>query len=977
MACNISFRIIFVVVLLGQLKFFDVIALPEQNDSSAQRVLRLAIAQNNLNAVKLLCDLMPAEVSKVFFNAIAEGDLACIKILLTTGININLINEDGATFLHVAASRGDEEVVKLLLDNGADCTIIDKLGEVPLHAACRGGRAGNVALLLQKSPDLLNVKEKRGNTPLHLAAMNKNEKVVNLLLSNKAIADLRNCQGCTPLHLAVYNQNLPAIMSYLRNEYVADIQESFEVDPFINSNFLINPNIIKELIKKCPSAVNEVDHCGNTPLHYAAAYHATSGVKILLENNAAVDIQNIKHRTPLHNASKNNHLGAIILLLAAKADLKKKDVKGLTPLHLAVKCANQKNMFFLIESGAQILAEDLLHYYPFHHALLKGQIKNASWFLSHCSQDYLPDLHEACCHGGMQIVKKILKNKELVNQPDRIGWTALHYAILMKNKELVAELLAHYCANPNISGYHDKRTPLHLAALTGQADIIRLLVNSQSYHLQIDLGDYLQETALHIASRRGDEESVEILLDNGASPHTSNHNNDTPLHLAAKGTVPLIVYKLLAKGAKTDTKNNQGQDSVAIAKMLYNNQQMIRILQSLQSNNATEQNPPIDMNTPQSGINIEHAFHNLSIKGIINPSILNVQYSESGVLALFNACATCKCSEPQYSMNFLSLKNFMEKVCGLMEKKRGRDCNMLKNLSAKDLVMIRDTCCKNCPIAVLDKQQLLLLIKNGPTIADILFKDDSISKHILFDFNKNPGRQIALVVKDNLSKNSWFTIVAQNAADNVNIWVCDPTTQPTDWTFNSVASSILPFYIALSHPVEEWPHVFDNQIINQLWEPSDCLQLVKATQHVITIFNTLNNQFSTVIQAFASLIRRKGLAKSITPFDKTYLYLTRARMLLNVQSAMAALISYEHDNANDRLHNSINSMSISLSEVVSIINSLDANLDSCKNVSNDTNSDLILHAKLIEKYNEVIQLTDDLQNILKELEEVYYPPYRA
>jgi len=53
------------------------------------------------------------------------------------------------------------------------------------------------------------------------------------------------------------------------------------------------------------------------------------------------------------------------------------------------------------------------------------------------------------------------------------------------------------------------QTPLHLAAITGQAKILRRLLVSGA---TIDLRNFSGETALHIACRMGDLESCKAVL---------------------------------------------------------------------------------------------------------------------------------------------------------------------------------------------------------------------------------------------------------------------------------------------------------------------------------------------------------------------------------------------------------------------------------------------------------------------------------
>jgi hypothetical protein len=76
-----------------------------------------------------------------------------MKLLLAKGADINAVNDNGETALHLAVSRGDG-LVKFLAEQGAGLDIKDKAGRTPLDVAMgvagapaggrgRGGRGGN------------------------------------------------------------------------------------------------------------------------------------------------------------------------------------------------------------------------------------------------------------------------------------------------------------------------------------------------------------------------------------------------------------------------------------------------------------------------------------------------------------------------------------------------------------------------------------------------------------------------------------------------------------------------------------------------------------------------------------------------------------------------------------------------------------------------------------------------------------------
>jgi ankyrin repeat protein len=55
------------------------------------------------------------------------------------GADVKVVDKDGDTPLHSAASSGHWDVVKYLVEKGADVKAANKDGDIPLHLAVRYG----------------------------------------------------------------------------------------------------------------------------------------------------------------------------------------------------------------------------------------------------------------------------------------------------------------------------------------------------------------------------------------------------------------------------------------------------------------------------------------------------------------------------------------------------------------------------------------------------------------------------------------------------------------------------------------------------------------------------------------------------------------------------------------------------------------------------------------------------------------------
>ncbi|MHB9023416.1 MAG: ankyrin repeat domain-containing protein [Armatimonadota bacterium] len=115
-----------------------------------------------------------------------------------------------------AAKNGDVATVERLLKTKATLiSIVDpQYGGTPLHWAATEGKDAIVQLLIAHGA-LINTKNKIGQTPLHLAVATGKESTVNLLLANGAGVNMQDSSGNTPLHYA-YAMDKRSIMHHLK-----------------------------------------------------------------------------------------------------------------------------------------------------------------------------------------------------------------------------------------------------------------------------------------------------------------------------------------------------------------------------------------------------------------------------------------------------------------------------------------------------------------------------------------------------------------------------------------------------------------------------------------------------------------------------------------------------------------------------------------------------------------------------------------
>ncbi|XP_077208275.1 transient receptor potential cation channel subfamily A member 1 isoform X1 [Paroedura picta] len=211
-----------------------------------------------------------------------QGTLVCMKHIK------DLVTEEdneGCTPLHYACRQGVPLSVNNLLSLNVSIYSKSRDKKSPLHFAASYGRINTCQRLLQDMADtrLLNEGDKKGMTPLHLAAQNGHEKVVQFLLKKGALF-LCDFKGWTALHHAAYG-------GYTRTMQI-----------------ILDTNV------KC---TDKEDEDGNTALHLAASEGHAKAVGMLLDAGAKI-VLNKADASFLHEAIHNRRKDVVNVVILHK-----------------------------------------------------------------------------------------------------------------------------------------------------------------------------------------------------------------------------------------------------------------------------------------------------------------------------------------------------------------------------------------------------------------------------------------------------------------------------------------------------------------------------------------------------------------------------------------------------------------------------------------------------------------------------------
>lgn len=215
-------------------------------------------------------ELKDKDLGKVH-KAASAGDLAKLKQLAKKN-DINQLDKENRTALHIACASGHAEVVQFLVESKAKLDLCDNQNRSALMKAVQGQheRCVNILLENQANPNLVDINS---NTALHLAANIPAMSTAVLLLQYDAEINAQNKEGFTPLTVAV------------REDHIE----------------------MAEFLLKEGANVNFMDQNQRSPLMIAAGNGQISMVRLLLRFDADITLKDTNGYSADDYAVMNGH----------------------------------------------------------------------------------------------------------------------------------------------------------------------------------------------------------------------------------------------------------------------------------------------------------------------------------------------------------------------------------------------------------------------------------------------------------------------------------------------------------------------------------------------------------------------------------------------------------------------------------------------------------------------------------------------
>eukprot|EP00079_Xenopus_tropicalis_P034011 XP_017947782.1 PREDICTED: ankyrin repeat domain-containing protein 26 isoform X6 [Xenopus tropicalis] len=215
-------------------------------------------------------ELKDKDLSKLH-RAASAGDVGKIKQLIKKQ-DINQLDKENRTPLHIACANGQLDTVKLLLEHKSKLNLCDNDNRSPLLKAIQCQQESCATVLLEHNADP-NLVDINGNAALHLAALIPSVSIAKQLLEHGANINAFNKEGCTPLILAVTENNEEMV----------------------------------EFLLKEGADINACDRGGRTSLMISSNNGQNNLVRILLQNEADINIKDEKGWTADDYGVMNGH----------------------------------------------------------------------------------------------------------------------------------------------------------------------------------------------------------------------------------------------------------------------------------------------------------------------------------------------------------------------------------------------------------------------------------------------------------------------------------------------------------------------------------------------------------------------------------------------------------------------------------------------------------------------------------------------
>lgn len=418
---------------------------PSQKTGANETSLMLACYSGSLlvfNDVfasqKATLEAVNVDGETALFYALRSGNLAIIEYLVTGGANINHQNAAGNTVFMLSASRDSKECYDFLKQSKPDLKLKNNKGQ-------------NIISFLMNSS----------------SSYNSNAKEILEMNDMGASLDVKSMNGETIAFYAMNSSNMDLLVRAKNNGANMDAYDSRGYRPSTT-----NGEIIRFAVANGCNP-NRGDTWGDTYLTQAIKDNQTDLALFLIRNGADVNWKKRGDEPFIFEVVRNNNLQGLQLLVDNGAKVNMTDRRGQSLMDIAIEEGDAGIVTYLKGKGAKTKTE-----------LAELEVIRSKEILK---------LDQLIADKNMPEVLALLnKYPDVILSKTQVSNLAV-LSVEKSNLSLLQRLIEKEGMNINQSLNFQEQNLLHIAAGTGNLDLVRLLVNKGADSKKKDAYDKLPE----------------------------------------------------------------------------------------------------------------------------------------------------------------------------------------------------------------------------------------------------------------------------------------------------------------------------------------------------------------------------------------------------------------------------------------------------------------------------------------------------
>lgn len=491
------------------------------------------VVRHNLDYFVLYCvshgadiNFETPEIQRPIITAIQYGAFEAFRMLISTDADYKFIDSEGQSLMHKMAATKDKCFLELEKSRNMklDINLRDKRGRTPLMVACSQCRCANVEILLERGADP-TIRDNNRIAPITMAVKYACDKTVKLLLDKKVSLNEKDEKGNDLFIVALGQKNENKAKMLLKAGVKYDVKGAdgkHALVKAIRRRFTETAKIM--LQKGC--LVNPVFE-NKTAFHYACIYGDIDIIKIMLDKKVKPESMD------LVSALSNKNWDAAELLIDRNCPVTAID-KGYGPLEMLVvgDCPRKISLFEKLIANKKIDPAKLKAHTVFvaietnDYNIVRVMLEhglNPNLKANFDSKDSL--VCYACRHNCPEILDMLIKYGADINSFNSEKLNPICVAALMNSFKCIQILIDNGVSPDSMS---DNHTPLIYAAIRKSLGAAKVLVKNGADVNKLDID---RSNALIHAAIENDTKMCNYLIRHGSK-----------VDIVGKENVSLMMY---------------------------------------------------------------------------------------------------------------------------------------------------------------------------------------------------------------------------------------------------------------------------------------------------------------------------------------------------------------------------------------------------------------------------------------------------